>query len=169
VVKALKDPKIPPNPPGEVVYKSGTIHTNDGEPANSVSKPTPRPRQVISRPITKGKLLRPGGPGGGPSKLSSRPVQGRPVPATSSEVRAVPQPLATLNGSAHARNTSSSMRAPPPPPPPPQSAPTNSDPTCRALWDFAGQTAGEMSIKKGEVVIIVRKEPNGKISLYGIS
>jgi hypothetical protein len=33
---------------------------------------------------------------------------------------------------------------------------------CRAIWDFAGQSKGEMSIKKGETVIIVRKETNGK-------
>jgi myosin-1 len=53
------------------------------------------------------------------------------------------------------------MRAPPPPPPPPAAAPANRDPTCRALYDFAGQSAGEMSVKKGDVVIVVRKEPNG--------
>jgi hypothetical protein len=32
---------------------------------------------------------------------------------------------------------------------------------CRAIWDFAGQSKGEMSVKKGETVIIVRKESNG--------
>ena len=39
---------------------------------------------MAARPVTKGKLLRPGGPGGGPSKLASRPAPER---------RAVPQPL----------------------------------------------------------------------------
>jgi myosin-1 len=146
-----------------VVYKSGTIHANDGEPPNSVSKPTPRPRQVVGRPITKGKLLRPGGPGGGPSKLASRPAQSRPVPTSTTQARPVAQPLAALNGSAYGQNNSSStMRPPRPPPAAPAPAPTQ-DPTCRALWDFAGQTAGEMSVKKGDVVIVVRKEPNGKI------
>jgi myosin-1 len=162
VIKGLKDPKLPQRPPGEVIYKSGTIHANDGEPASSASKPTPRPKQVAGRPITKGKLLRPGGPGGGPSKLASRPAQSRPVNTSTSQSKPLPQPLAALNGSSHGlANSSQNMRAPPPPPPP---APTAvQDPTCRALWDFAGQTAGEMSVKKGEVVIIVRKEPNGKI------
>jgi myosin I len=81
------------------------------------------------------------------------------VPSTASERRNVPQPLATVNGSAHERQTPSSMRAPPPPPPP---VPQSQDPTCRALYDFSGQSAGEMSVKKGDIVIIVRKEPNGK-------
>jgi myosin-1 len=35
---------------------------------------------------------------------------------------------------------------------------------CRAIWDFTGQSKGEMSIKKGETVIIVRKESNGKLA-----
>lgn len=69
------------------LYKSGTIHTGQGEPPNSVSRPTPRPRQVAGKPITSGKLLRPGGPGGGPSKLASRPAASRPVAS-----RPIPQP-----------------------------------------------------------------------------
>src|SRR4051794_4022003 len=76
VVKVVKDPNVP----RDDLYKSGTIHTNQGEPPNSVSKPTPRGKQVTARPITKGKLLRPGGPNGGPSKLASRPAQSRAVP-----------------------------------------------------------------------------------------
>jgi len=174
-IKTMKDPSVP----RDDLYKSGTIHTGPGEPANSQSRPTPRGRQIAAKPITKGKLLRPGGPGGAPSKLASRPAQPRPVqsrpvptPAAASnrfpaaDTRPVPQPLAALNGSAHNRQTSgSSMRAPPPPPPAPAPAPIAQVPTCKALYDFAGQSAGEMSVAKGDVIIIVRKETNGKLSL----
>lgn len=77
VVKVVKDPSVQ----RDDMYKSGTIHTGPGEPPNSRSKPTPKRKQVAGKPITKGKLLRPGGPGGGPSKLASRPAAtARPVP-----------------------------------------------------------------------------------------
>jgi myosin-1 len=167
IVKVQKDPKVP----RDDIYKSGTIYTNEGESPNSISKPTPRGKQIAAKPITRGKLLRPGGPGGGPSKLASRPAQSRPGTVSSSaqgsarDRIAVAQPLAgvNMNGSAHGRNTSmSSARAPPPPPPPAAAAPATQDPMCRAMYDFAGQSQGEMSVKKGDVIIVVRKEPNGK-------
>jgi myosin I len=161
-VKTIKDAKLPQQPPGEVLYKSGTIHANEGESPNSVSKPTPRPRPVAGRPITKGKLLRPGGPGGGPTKLASRPAaQSRPAGGSS---RVVPKPQTGLNGSAQGMDGPAGMRAPPPPPP--ASGPASQDPMCRAMWDFAGQSKGEMSIKKGETVIIVRKETNGRCLIW---
>jgi myosin I len=166
MVKVLKDPKVP----RDDMYKSSTIHTNEGEPPNSASRPTPRGKQVAAKPITKGKLLRPGGPGGGPSKLASRPAQARVASGSSNRVpvsggRAVPQPLGGLNGAAHGRNTSTSSARAPPPPPPMAASQAAQDPTCRALYDFAGQSQGEMSVRKGEVVIIVRKEPNGEFRL----
>lgn len=165
--------------PRDDLYKSGTIHTGPGEPPNSVSKPTPKGRQVAAKPITKGKLLRPGGPGGGPSKLASRPAQPRPVPtpaaaqprpvptpAAAQQPRPVPQPVAALsNGTGHARTPSaSSTRAPPPPPPPPgpPAAPAApKEPQYKALYDFAGQSAGELSITKDEIILVTQKENNG--------
>ena len=156
MVKTLKDPAVP----RDDLYKSGTIHTGPGEPPNSVSKPTPKGKQIAAKPITKGKLLRPGGPGGGPSKLASRPAQPRPTPAASSQPRPVPQPVAALsNGTSHARTASSSTRAPPPPPPAAPPAPR--EPTYRAIYEFSGQTDGELSLKKGEVILITQKEGNG--------
>ncbi|KAJ4296289.1 class II myosin [Kalmusia sp. IMI 367209] len=165
-VKAVKDPAVP----RDDLYKSGTIHTAAGEPPNSTSKPTPKGKQVAAKPITKGKLLRPGGPGGGPSKLASRPAQSRPTPAAvplstpaTTQPRPVPQPVAALsNGTSHGRNAStSSNRAPPPPPPPPTAPPAPKEPTYKALYDFAGQSAGELSLRKDEVILITRKEGNG--------
>jgi len=165
------------------MYKSGTIHTGPGEPPSSRSRPTPKRRQVAGRPITSGKLLRPGGPGGGPSKLASRPVtsrpvaqpmpkgqgaasQSRPVPQpTASQSRPVPQPVATLNGVGHGRSESSPSvnRAPPPPPPPPPAhPPLLKKDTYKALYDFPGQSANELSLVKDEVVEVIQKESNGK-------
>jgi len=167
VVKTVKDTAVP----RDDVYKSGTIHTGPGEPPNSVSRPTPRGKQVAGKPITSGKLLRPGGPGGGPSKLSNRPAQARQTPQggqqTTTQPRPVPQPIAALsNGTGHARSISSSSalsaRGPPPPPPAAPSAPK--EPTYRALYDFLGQSAGELSIKKDEVILVTQKEGNGKCS-----
>lgn len=75
-IKVIKDPNVP----RDDIYKSGTIHTDPGEPPNSQSRPTPKGKRVAGKPITQGKLLRPGGPGGGPSKLASRPASSRPAP-----------------------------------------------------------------------------------------
>jgi hypothetical protein len=155
-----------------------------------VSKPTPKGKQVAAKPITKGKLLRPGGPGGGPSKLASRPAQPRPVPAPAAtqsrpvpapapapmpaavqprpvpaastpQPRPVPQPVAALNGSANHSRSSSASRAPPPPPPPPAAPAAPKEPTFRALYDFAGQSAGELSLRKDEIILVTQKENNG--------
>lgn len=163
-VKVIKDPAVP----RDDIYKSGSIHTGPGEPPNSVSRPTPRGKQVAGKPITSGKLLRPGGPGGAPSKLANRPAQSRQTPQhqATTQPRPVPQPVAALsNGTAHVRNISSSSivsaRAPPPPPPPPAAAPTPKEPTYRALYDFLGQSAGELSLKKDEVILVTQKEGNG--------
>ncbi|KAL4803036.1 P-loop containing nucleoside triphosphate hydrolase protein [Aspergillus unguis] len=150
-------------------YKSGTIHTGSGEPPNSVSKPTPRGKQVAARPVTKGKLLRPGGPGGGPSKLASRPAPQRqpmpqptPTPQPAAQPtpasRPVPQPVAAVAAS-HSRNSSTgSARAPPPPPPaPPAAGPKKA----KALYDFNSDSSGMLPISAGQIVQIVSKEGNG--------
>ncbi|KAK5992925.1 Myosin-1 [Cladobotryum mycophilum] len=76
-VKVLKDSQMIAD-----FYKSGTVHTKPGEPANSVSRPMPKAKPVPPRPITRGKLIKPGGPGGRPSRLTNnRPAGGtRSVP-----------------------------------------------------------------------------------------
>lgn len=186
-IKVVKDNMVP----RDDLYKSGTIHTGPGESPNSVSKPTPRGKQVAAKPITSGKLLRAGGPGGQPSKLAARPKpaprpvpQARPLPGGGQPITAsapapvsavaaasaamqskpMPQPVAALNGTGHARNVSSSStasaRAPPPPPPPPAAA-TPKDPQYKAMYDFVGQTSGELSLKKDELIAVTQKENNG--------
>ena len=82
-IKVVKDNAVP----RDDIYKSGTIHTGQGESPNSISRPTPKGKPKVGKPITNGKLLRPGGPGGGPSKLASRPAAApRPAP----QARALP-------------------------------------------------------------------------------
>ncbi|KGO78350.1 Myosin tail 2 [Penicillium italicum] len=174
-VKAVKDPAA-----GNVdSYKSSTIHTSAGEPPNSVSKPTPRAKAVAARPVTKGKLLRPGGPGGGPSKLSQaarRPIpaaqplprstpQPAAVPQLAAQPRIVPQPVAAA-AAVHSRNesyssvrSSGSVRGPPPPPP--SATPAPRKPSAKVKYDYNSDRANELSIVKGEIVEIVSKEGNG--------
>ncbi|KAL9020585.1 MAG: hypothetical protein Q9185_002171 [Variospora sp. 1 TL-2023] len=180
-VKAIKDPSVP----RDDFYKSGAIHTGPGEPPNSVSKRTPKHKQLAGKPITSGKLLRPGGPGGAPGKLSSRSGSSRPIPPPPSsqrntaqarsvpaqpkpapqvatpQSRPIPRPPAAVNGVSHTRNesTSSVVRAPPPPPPAAPSA-IQKD-TYKALYDFAGQSGIELTITKDEVIEVVKKESNG--------
>jgi len=72
----------------------------------------------------------------------------------------------SVNGYGHSRNVSGSSttsnRAPPPPPPAaPAAAKKN---TYRVLYDFTGQTGSELSIMKDEIIEIVQKEENGKIT-----
>lgn len=151
---------------------------------------------MAAKPITKGKLLRPGGPGGGPSKLASRPAQPRPVPAPAAaqsravppapvpvaaqprpvpaavpaastpQPRPVPQPVAALNGSANHSRSSSASRVPPPPPPPPVAPAAPKEPTFRALYDFSGQSAGELSLRKDEIILVTQKENNGTFTPF---
>jgi myosin-1 len=159
-VQAIKDPNVP----RDDVYKSGKIHTGPGEPPNSISRPTPRGRQIAGRPVTKGKLLRPGGPGGRPSKLASRPAQTRPTTQRLERVgTTIPQPKSKpeYNGVSNAQSTPTSTTRVPPPPPRPTSS-TPKEPTYRALYDFQGQTSGELSVEKDEIIVVVRKESNGK-------
>ena len=167
-VKCIKDNAVP----RDDMYKSGTIHTGPGEPPSSVSRPTPRGRQGAGKPITSGKLLRPGGPNGQPSKFASRPQVARPVPqpaqprptpqAAAAQVRPIPQPVAAVNGTGHSRNDSSSSYARvPPPPPPSQAPPAAKKDIYRALYDFTGATTGELAMAKDDLLEIKKKEGNG--------
>lgn len=179
LVKVVKDPTVP----RDDLYKSGTIHTSQGEPPNSVSRRTPKGKPKAGKPITQGKLLRPGGPGGGPSKLASRPAAARPVPQpmpsqpsqsrttaaqtpsvrsvpqpAAAQSRAVPQPIPAVNGLTHGRSDSAGRAAPPPPPAAP---PAVKKDTYKALYEFAGQSQNELHLTKDEIVEVVQKADNG--------
>ena len=179
-VKAVKDQTVR----RDDMYKSGQIHVGQGQPGNSVSKATPKGKSVPGKAITSGKLLKKSTGG----KLSQQAAQRRPIPqaqplpgqsgtnairnervvptpAQRQPVAAQPAQAATVSALAngHARNTSAAGRQPPPPPPPaPAAAAPPKDPEYKALYDFQGQTSGELSLHKGEIVIITQKESNGK-------
>jgi myosin-1 len=180
-VKVLKDSPSPVD-----FYKSGTIHTQQGEPPSSASRPTPKGKPVPPKPITRGKLIRPGGPGGRPSRLTANRTT-KPRPSAASSTRNVPQPPAAVTAASnaaasalkpsstannplaatpiasHTRNqgsTGGTVRAPPPAPP---AAPPAQPPNVMAkvLYDFVGDGVNQLSITKGQTIEIVQKENNG--------
>lgn len=140
-VQVVKDPSVQ----RDDFYKSGTIHTGPGEPPGSRSRPTPKGKPKPATAITKGKLIRHGGPGGGPQTVATRPAVARPTPSEpvrtrasaaakpsasrgvsqtqSSQSRPVSQlPQAAFNTQAkfngtELNHTVSTGRVPPPPPP----------------------------------------------------
>jgi myosin-1 len=180
-IKAVKDTQVA----RDDLYKSGEIRTGPGEPPNSVSKKTPKGKPVAAKAITSGKLLKKSTGG----KLSQQAANRRPTPAVQPlpgagarpaervvpqpaphpiaqaqpQPRAVPQPRPVPSGPTHVRNESASRAPPPPPPPPPPpAAAPPKDPQFRAIYDFAGQTSGELSLAKGEIISVTQKENNGK-------
>jgi myosin-1 len=165
VIKVVKDSTM-----REDFYKSGAIHTSQGDPPNSVSRPTPKGKPVPAKPFTKGRLIRPGGPGGRPSRISNTTRNTKPVAQPVSQGRSVPQPPQPVVYSTptHTRNASStsSARAPPPPPP---TAPTPKEPRYRVLYDFNGQSANEISLRKDDLITIIQKENNGKFLNFYIA
>ncbi|TVY33935.1 Myosin [Lachnellula subtilissima] len=173
LVKVLKDRDAAKPPVSEDFYKSGAIHTQPGEPPSSVSRPMPKGKPVAAKPFTKGRLIKPGGPGGRPSRITNNsnrnttPVSRGPAV---SQARSVPQPppalqksVANHNVPTHTRNASSTSSArvvpPPPPPPAPPAAPREKQ--YRVLYDFGGQSANEITLRKDELITIVQKENNG--------
>jgi myosin-1 len=168
IIKVLKDSTM-----RDDFYKSGAIHTSQGESPNSVSRPMPKGKPVAAKPFTKGRLIQPGGPGGRPSRITNGTTRNTKPVAQSYGSASQGRNLTPQHGAAaaaaaisipsHTRNTpsSSSGRAVPPPPPPAPPAAAK-DPQYRALYDFAGQSANELTLRKDELVTIVQKENNGK-------
>jgi myosin I len=141
-VKFVKDPNVP----RDDMYKSSTVHVPEGLPPNSGSRPTPRhratPAAAASYPRTR-------------AAPAARPAQ---IQQASGVVRQ--QPVQVQSTAAQL----SRAQPPPPPPPPPMQPPAPAEPIepiYRALYDFSGQTASEMSFSKGEVLDITKKETNG--------
>jgi myosin I len=169
IIKVVKDSTM-----RDDFYKSGAIHTSQGEPPNSMSRPMPKGKPVAAKPFSKGRLIQPGGPSGRPSRLTNGTTRNtKPVAqsyGSASQGRSLPpQPAAAAAAAAmsipsHTRNTpsSSSGRAVPPPPPPAPPAAAK-EPQFRALYDFAGQSANELTLKKDDLVTVIQKENNGKL------
>jgi len=177
-VKVLKDSQQRAD-----FYKSGAIHTQQGEPPSSVSRPTPKGKPVPPKPITRGKLIKPGGPNGRPSRLQGNRTA-KPRPGASS-ARTVPQPPAAVSAASNAAASAAVPKATPiantsaaipshtrnqnstgggatrAPPPPPAAPPAPSKIMAKVLYDFAGQTKNELSISAGDMIEIVQKENNG--------
>jgi hypothetical protein len=59
-IKFIKDETV--QPPNGDIYKSHIVHVPTGEPPSSASRPAAKRKAGVVRPITQGKLLRPGGP-----------------------------------------------------------------------------------------------------------
>lgn len=87
-----------------------------------------------------------------------------PTPRSTDGVHPAQQLPTTVNGNttpaASAARTAGPRAVPPAPP---SAAPPNpKEPTYKALYDFEGQTSGELSLSKGEVIIVTQKENNGE-------
>jgi myosin-1 len=150
------------------VYKSSTVSVCSGEPASSVSKPAPKKKPGMVRPITQGKLLR----AGGPSNTKNKPKP-RMVPQSNSV--AVPANLSSSGNGKHVGGATSAVGvgasaaskrasgAPPPLPPlPPAASPAESQiPTYKALYAFATEQSGEMPLEKDDVVEVTQKDESG--------
>ncbi|KAI0714891.1 myosin class I heavy chain [Earliella scabrosa] len=157
-IKFIKDETVPRND----IYKSHTVHVPSGEPPNSQSRPVPRPKEGVVRPITQGKLLRRGGPPDKkPAAVSKPKPAAQPLPGKSAVTPAAKPPAAAASASA---STTSAPRAPPPPPSraaaPPPPPPEPDVELYKAKYAFEGQ-AGEMSLKKDDIVELVEKDNNG--------
>ncbi|KAG9256135.1 P-loop containing nucleoside triphosphate hydrolase protein [Emericellopsis atlantica] len=111
-VKVLKDSQQRAD-----YYKSGAVHTRAGESPQAVSKPTPKAKPVPPKPITRGKLIRPGGPNGRPSRLTGNRAA-KPRPGAGAGARTVPQPPAAVS------QASSTPASAPVPTPAPRPVPT---------------------------------------------
>ncbi|KAK6820880.1 myosin I myo5 [Apiospora arundinis] len=165
LIKVVKDSQQPVD-----FYKSSTVHTQQGEPPNSASKPTPKGKPVPPRPITRGKLIKPGGPNGRPARVqNTRPAAASSTtkrgPASLQTPRPVPTPAAaattTLPSHTRNQNSTSSTARMPPPPPPPAAPPAKAKMQAKVLYDFAGQKENELTIKAGDIIEVVQKENNG--------
>ena len=145
----------------KAITKGGLLKKSTGgklsqQAAQRSGRPVP-----ATQPLP-GASARPVQPLPGASARPAERVVPMPVPVAQSRPQpaAVPQPVAALSNG-HARNASASNRAPPPPPPPPAAAAPPKDPQFKALYDFAGQTGGELSLVKGEIISVTQKENNG--------
>ncbi|KAH8682315.1 P-loop containing nucleoside triphosphate hydrolase protein [Xylariales sp. PMI_506] len=161
LVKVAKDA-----PTAVDFYKSGAVHTQPGESPSSTSRPTPKGKPVPPRPITRGKLIKPGGPNGRPSRITntrSTPSTAKRGPSAvpTPQMASTPAAAVTTTLPSHTRGQGSTASARVPPPPPPTAPPAKAKMQAKVLYDFAGEKENELSIRAGEIIEIVQKENNG--------
>ncbi|CAK7226748.1 class II myosin [Sporothrix curviconia] len=116
LVKVLKDSQVAVD-----FYKSGAVHTRQGEPPNSFPRPTPPAKPVPPRPITRGKLIKPGGPNGRPSRITA-PSRSKPQPAARPAAANSSRPVPARPAAAGSSSSAAAAAARPVPVPRPQPA-----------------------------------------------
>ncbi|KAI5474581.1 hypothetical protein MNV49_003039 [Pseudohyphozyma bogoriensis] len=151
------------------VYKSHVVSVPSGEPATSLSRPPVERKAGVVRPITSGKLLRPGGPSGASTakpKPVSRPVpQSQPLPSGGTALKpAAPAGIGRAPAAPPASNGVGAGRTAPPPPtraaaPPPP--PTPQVEKWKVLFTFETDQPGEISLVKDELVEVAQKDDAG--------
>ncbi len=152
-------------------YKSGAVHTQQGEPATSLSKAKPKtkfemewktrlasmppPRQTQRQPAAQRRAV-----------PAARPVssqQSRPIP---SHTR---QP-STQQENHYSQPQPAARHVPPPPPPaPPPARAQSQKPTHRAMYDYDGSSTNTLSFSNGDVIDVKNKDGNnGKLSVSNL-
>ncbi|OLL21841.1 Myosin-1 [Neolecta irregularis DAH-3] len=140
-VKAVIDETIP----RDDIYKSGVIRVPSGEPANSISKPTPAKKAFASktRPRVNKQL---------PKKKAAARVS-ISIPMPSSPKLVMPEPVISQQRSSRASIPRPQQHSAP--------APPTTVIVYRGLYDFAGESATELSFRKDDLLEIIKKEGNG--------
>ncbi|KAM0754619.1 hypothetical protein T439DRAFT_321654 [Meredithblackwellia eburnea MCA 4105] len=149
------------------VYKSSVVSVPSGLPATSLSMPPAKRKPGVVRPVTGGKLLRPGGP----SQSANKPrPQAQALPsggfgATPAATRAPASvPAAAIGRAPAAPVGNGAGRAAPPPPSRPAAPPPPPEPQVdmyRAKFNFDTDQAGEMSLVKDELVEVLQQDDAG--------
>ncbi|KAE8228548.1 hypothetical protein CF326_g6515 [Tilletia indica] len=165
--------------PRDDVYKSSTVLVPTGEPAGSLSRPPARRKPGVVRPVTSGRLIRPGGPSAArprptnstpraipkpaqklPSGMPSAATSGMPAASNGVSAGAAAARIGAGAG-AKAAAAAGPGRVPSAPPAPPAPPAAPSVPMHKALYAYATSNDGEMALVEGELVEVVTKENNG--------
>lgn len=102
------------------------------------------------------------------SAYSPAQVQAQPQARTQTRTQVQPPVQASRPVSSHQNNVPvqqkpvvAKHKAPRPPPPPPVAAPPPAEPSYKALYDFVSNESNQLSIRKGEVVLMVNQGHDG--------
>lgn len=113
-------------------------------------------KPAASRPKPAARPL----PGQNATAAAAPITTSRPTPAPAPALRPTPAAVPAKNGVGRAPPAPHRNVAPPPPPPPPPAPAKPEVPLYRAKFAFDGQ-AGEMTLKKDDLVELVEKDDNG--------